>query len=113
MTQTTNNQPGVLRSFVITALCKLLARSPLWRDAGDRLLSAMDQISLDELAMDARSKVAQSTDGFAIADLVESLDRELRARLGSPAPVEIRGKVLEICDEPKKDRKEVIAGTPV
>jgi hypothetical protein len=102
VTQTNNNAPGILRSFVITALCRLLAKSPYWRDAGDKLFEAMDAINLEEIAQNAKALVTRSSDGSAINDFIANLSRELQARLGDPGPIEQVGEVVQLTSAAKR-----------
>jgi hypothetical protein len=58
VTQSGNGNPGCLTSGVIVALVETMAANPLWRNAGARLLEAMDEIDLttieSECALAAR-----------------------------------------------------------
>jgi hypothetical protein len=60
VTQTKNNQPGMLSARIIKALCSVLHESPQWRDRGLALLEAFDEIDLGEIqtisALDAATR---------------------------------------------------------
>jgi hypothetical protein len=47
VTQTENNAPGLLVAAVIKALCTVIGSNVTWRDGGDRLLAAFDEIDIE------------------------------------------------------------------
>ena len=47
VTETSNNKPGVLAATIIKALCAVLASNVRWRDAGEALFAAFDEIDLE------------------------------------------------------------------
>jgi hypothetical protein len=49
VTQTANNQPGVLSARIIKALCDVLHSNPQWRDSGLALFEAFDEIDLADV----------------------------------------------------------------
>ena len=57
VTETENNQPGMLTGPLIKALCEVLAGTPRWRDAGEALLRAFDDYDLTE-AIDVAERIA-------------------------------------------------------
>jgi hypothetical protein len=56
----------------------------------------MDDVSLDEIAHNAKVQASRSSDGSAVNDFMFNVDRELRRRLGPPAPAERIGNVVEL-----------------
>ncbi len=82
VTQTSNNQPGMLSARIIKALCAVLDENRVWRESGLALLEAFDQIDLAEIqeasVTDAvRMKIGR---GEAIADRVCAALRGLMPR---------------------------------
>lgn len=78
VTQTeSNNQPGVLSSFVIRALCTVLDKRRDWRDAGEKLFQAFEQIDIASCEDAARLAASQSKGMTTGALLAEALEREL------------------------------------
>ena len=74
VTQTRNNQPGMLSARIIKALCAVLHENQTWRDSGLALLEAFDEIDLQEIqvasVLDAATrKIGRDT---AIADRVRA-----------------------------------------
>lgn len=67
LSQTENNTPGILISSVIKALCGLLHDNVAWRDAGDRLLSAFDEIDVAQLHEEARLQAKPKGTSVAMA----------------------------------------------
>jgi hypothetical protein len=49
ITETNNNNPGMLTARIITALCEVLDKDREWRDSGLALLEAFDSIDLSAL----------------------------------------------------------------
>jgi ParB-like nuclease domain len=81
ITQTGSGNPGFLRATVIEPLCVVLHKNPKWRDAGDRLLKAMDSFHFIE-AWDAATKrrttVPSVTIQMLLADVItDHLTREM------------------------------------
>jgi hypothetical protein len=71
--QTGNQNAGFLRARVIEALCLVLQKNLKWREAGDRLLRAMDTFDFIEAwdeATKKRSTVPSVTVQAALAELV-------------------------------------------
>jgi hypothetical protein len=85
VTQTDNNLPGMLTGPLIKALCEVLAGQPAWRDAGERLLRAFDEIDLVSAVDDAGSAVAKTRGLSRTTALVNLLRKRLAAEL--PVPV--------------------------
>lgn len=86
VTETSNNEPGVLGAATIKALCTTLGARPDWREAGERLLAAFDEIDLLEEANQARfsyrakgTAVAEILTGRITTRLQVSLDRKQAA----------------------------------
>jgi hypothetical protein len=79
VTQTSNNQPGMLSARIIKALCMVLHENQSWRDSGLLLLEAFDRIDLGEIqatsALDAASRRVGRV--VAIADRVRAALRGL------------------------------------
>jgi hypothetical protein len=82
VTQTSNNQPGMLSARIIKALCLVLDENRDWRDSGLALLEAFDDVDLREIqaasALDAASRKVGRV--VAIADRVRA---QLQVHLGS------------------------------
>ena len=74
VTQTKNNQAGILSARIIKALCAVLHEQQDWRDSGLALLDAFDRIDLKEIqaasALDAASRRIGRV--VAIADRVRA-----------------------------------------
>jgi hypothetical protein len=79
VTQTSNNQPGMLSARVIKALCAVLHENHGWRDSGLALLEAFDRIDLEKIqaasALDAVSRKVGRVE--AIADRVRAVLQRL------------------------------------
>jgi len=84
VTQTGDGNAGCLRATIIEALCEVLSRMPAWRDAGERLLKAMDAFDYDKAwdqAMDDRKFVASN----AVRDALKAIfSKHLIRKLGQP-----------------------------
>lgn len=78
VTQTENNQPGLLISAVIRALCEVVSAHPEWRDGGSRLLESFDQIDIEGHLEKARSGPRPKGTGVHQM-LARSLSVELRS----------------------------------
>lgn len=81
ITQTSNNEPGVLTSSVIRALCSLLDTHREWRDAGGQLLQAFDEIDVASLDEQAAPIAAGRKGATRTTVLVELLEQALGERL--------------------------------
>lgn len=84
ITQTSDGNPGFVRSTIIEALCSVLDSSPEWREAGDLLLRAMDDFEF----ADAWEETIAGRN-FVLSPAVTSLfaekvTRHLDSRLGAP-----------------------------
>jgi hypothetical protein len=76
VTQTANNEPGMLSARMIKALCEVLKNKPEWREAGTRLFDAFDAIELSSIQDAAASEAACRRLG-KVQVLVERIAREL------------------------------------
>lgn len=81
ITETSNNNPGVVCAKIIQALLMVLAPNPRWREGGEALLQAFDEIDLegelDEAVVTRRPK------GVSTADVLAGrLAAKLRKALG-------------------------------
>ena len=85
VTQTDNNLPGMLTGPLIKALCEVLAGQPAWRDAGERLLRAFDEIDLISAVDDAATAVARTRGFSRTTALVGILRKALADQLPVPA----------------------------
>jgi hypothetical protein len=90
VTQTSNNQPGMLSARIIKALCMVLHENQSWRDSGLLLLEAFDRIDLGEIqatsALDAASRRVGRV--VAIADRVRAaLQGLLPSRVSNVYPI--------------------------
>lgn len=47
ITETANNQPGMVRASIVSGLCEALHRMPAWRDAEEALFLAMEDFDLE------------------------------------------------------------------
>lgn len=76
MTMTeTNHHPGVISGFAVRALCQVLDKHRDWRDAGEALFAAFEEIDIAEA--EERSRVAAAlrkgaTTSVILAELVEA-----------------------------------------
>jgi hypothetical protein len=77
VTQTTNNQPGVLSARMIKALCTVLHGDRELRDSGLAVLEAFDAIDLVALQRAASDKGAIS-DGSSVERIAHHIREELR-----------------------------------
>ena len=85
VTETTNNEPGMLTGPLIKALCEVLGGNAAWCNAGEALLRAFDEISLQSANEVAAQMVASQRGLSRQAALVKILTHELTHRLGSAA----------------------------
>jgi hypothetical protein len=85
VTETTNNEPGMLTGPLIKALCEVLGGKRSWRDAGEALLRAFDEISLQSAKEVAAQMVASQRGLSRQAALVKILTNELNEKLGAAA----------------------------
>jgi hypothetical protein len=76
VTQTNNNEPGMLSARMIKALCEVLKNRPEWRESGTVLFDAFDAIDLSSLQETAASEAACRRLG-KVQVLVERISREL------------------------------------
>ena len=83
VTQTDNNEPGILTGPLIKALCEVLAGEKAWRDAGERLLRAFDEIDLIS-AVDGAGTAVSKTRGLSRTTALANI---LRVRLAAELPV--------------------------
>lgn len=78
ITETENNRPGMLAATIIKALCAVLGGNARWRDSGEALLRAFDEIDL-EIELD-EAKVTRRAKGVAtwevLADRISAALRE-------------------------------------
>jgi len=77
VTQTANNQPGVLTARTIKALCDTLHCNPEWRESGLSLLEAFDSIDLMSIQEDSALDAAAKRIGRVQA-MAERIKSELR-----------------------------------
>lgn len=77
VTETSNNVPGALSARLIVGLCTTIGEVPAWREAGERLLSVIDDLDLEGVSEGAVGGNGRSV-AMAIADDVRA---HLRARL--------------------------------
>jgi hypothetical protein len=98
VTQTANNQPGVLTARTIKALCDTLHGNPEWRESGLSLLEAFDTIDLMSIQEDSTLDAAAKRIGRVQA-MSERIQSELR-RL-PPRKVAMKKARSGVPDEPK------------
>jgi hypothetical protein len=82
VTQTTNNQPGVLSARMIKALCAVLNADPELRDSGLALLEAFDAIDLIALQSAASGKGSISS-----VSTIEHVAHQIRLELRRVLPL--------------------------
>lgn len=70
ITETKHNIAGAVHARVIRALCLVLDRHPLWRDAGGALLDAVEKIPLNDLALDGNAESIARDVAEALRDLL-------------------------------------------
>jgi hypothetical protein len=85
VTETTNNEPGMLTGPLIKALCEVLGGNASWRDAGEALLRAFDEISLESANEVAAQMVARQRGLTRAPALVKILTNELNEKMGGAA----------------------------
>lgn len=82
VTETNNNEPGVLAASMIKALCSVIGGNDGWRDAGERLFRVLDEIDLQTELEEA--KVTRRPKGVATWEvLADRLKTEIAARLSA------------------------------
>lgn len=82
VTETDNNRPGVISAAVIKALCAVLAGNVGWREAGEALLRAFDEIDLeDELEEAKLTRRPKGVAGWEV--LADRLRARLTEQLGA------------------------------
>lgn len=89
VTETSDGNPGCLRSPLIWALCEVLDERRDWRDAGERLLDAFDLVSFEDVIERGVREAARArvTQRGALKHLIERhLETHLRADSTRPAP---------------------------
>jgi hypothetical protein len=86
VTQTTNNQPGLLTGRMIKALCVVLDGDHDLRDRGLALLDAFDSIDLAAI-QDEASKESEKNKGRRIYLIAEQIRAELAGLLHSRATI--------------------------
>lgn len=69
VTETRNNKAGILAESTIKGLCEFLRLYRGWRDAGERLLTAMDGVDLEAFVRTSRIEAA-GTKGLLSADVI-------------------------------------------
>jgi hypothetical protein len=74
ITQTSNNQPGMLTARLIKGLCEVLDSHRAWRDSGLSLLSVLDHIDLESIQDRAAVEAATrgTSQSAAIACLLQT-----------------------------------------
>jgi hypothetical protein len=72
ITETGNGNAGMLRAVLIRALGEVLSQKPLWRDAGERLFRALDDIEFEEMILQAEADARVGVDS-ALSALVRRL----------------------------------------
>lgn len=88
VTETSDGNPGCLRSPLIWALCQVLDERRDWRDAGERLLDAFDVVSFEEMIDRAVSEARRTRQSQRIV-LVHLVRRHLELHVraeGSARP---------------------------
>lgn len=80
ITETGGGNAGNLRATLIYALCDVLARRPSWRDAGAKLLDALDEIDLGD-TMDAARASARRLQRSQTDVLTGMIEDHLAKRL--------------------------------
>lgn len=81
ITETSNNNPGVVCAGIVQALVLVLAANPKWRESGEALLKAFDEICLESELEEAR--VTRRPAGVSVAELLaRRLTAQLRPALG-------------------------------
>lgn len=83
VTATSNNVPGALSTSVIRALCRVMDAHRDWRDSGERLFAAFDEIDIASLEDDAARIAITRRGADRTTVLVELVERELSSRLSS------------------------------
>lgn len=80
ITQTGDGNPGMLRSTFIKALCKVLSDAPEWRDAGEKLLRAMDSFEFSDVWEKAIAEHSYVLSPTVMTTVVEAIVAHLRRR---------------------------------
>jgi hypothetical protein len=81
ITQTGDGNPGMLRATFIQALCKVLSDAPEWRDAGERLLRAMDTFEFADVWEKAISEHSYVLSPSVMTTVIEAITVHLHRRL--------------------------------
>lgn len=89
VTQTTNNEPGVLSARLIKALCEVLAERPDWCEAGVKLFRALDTIVLKDVVAAVPLGINNRTkaDGHSLKQCIE---RAISSAMSQPSAAVIR-----------------------
>jgi len=74
----------MLRSTFIQALCKALSDKPEWREAGDRLLRAMDSFEFADVWEKAIAEHSYVLSPSVMATIVDAITTHLQRRLNKP-----------------------------
>lgn len=88
ITATENNLPGVLTPSAIGALCEVLDANKAWRDSGEVLLKAFDDIDIATLDDEAMVAAASQRKTSRRGALVERLTKALAANRNLQAGTE-------------------------
>jgi ParB-like nuclease domain len=84
ITQTAHGNPGMVKPTYIEALCKVLKEVPEWRDAGEKLLRAMDEFEFADVWDATTAEQKRALDSAVKRKIVERIFDHLRHHLGDP-----------------------------
>ncbi len=82
--QTGDGHVGLVRAAVVTAFCEVLHQAHYWRDAGDALFRAIDDLGLGQL-YEREFAVRSPTAKPIVARLADAIRHHLTVTLGTPA----------------------------
>jgi hypothetical protein len=81
ITQTAHGNPGMVRSTYIEALCIVLSQTPVWREAGERLLRAMDDFEFADVWDRTAGERHHILDQAFKMKIVDRINAHLRDRM--------------------------------
>lgn len=82
ITQTGNGNPGYVRAPIILATCHVLSENPKWRDAGERLFTAIETVGVGAMYLLAQRKKGEqggSLRAHYADELIRTLSRAFAA----------------------------------
>jgi hypothetical protein len=81
ITQTGDGNPGMLRATFIEALCTILSNNCEWRDAGEKLLRAMDDFEFADVWEKAITEHSYVLSPSVMTSVIEAITDHLGRRM--------------------------------